>query len=189
MPDKLDKMLDSMIAGLKEKTGKTLDQWVAIAKKSGKSKHGEIVGWLKKEHKLTHGYASLVVRKTLVGLPRPSAGAGDEFVDAQYAGDKAALKPVYDKLISAIKAFGGDVEVSPKQAYVSLRRATQFALVQPSTKTRLDIGIKLKGMVPSGRLEASGSFNQMVTHRVRVEDAAQVDAQLIGWLKRAYDAA
>lgn len=189
MADKLDKMLDSMIAGLKAKTGKTLDQWVAVAKRSGKQKHGEVVGYLKKEHGLTHGYASLVVRTALVGLPRPSAGAGDEMIEAQYTGEKAALRPIYDKLIKAVKGFGADVEVSPKQAYVSLRRGTQFALVQPGTKTRVDVGIKLKGVAAKGRLEASGSFNQMVSHRVRVESADQVDAELIGWLRQAYGAA
>jgi predicted transport protein len=174
---------------LKEKTGKTLEQWVAVAKKSGATKHGEMVGILKRDHGLTHGYASLVVRTALVGLPNPSGEGGDGLVDGQYRGDKAALRPIYDKLLKAVKAFGGDVEVAPKQAYVSLRRGTQFALIQPSTKARMDVGIKLKGVKPQGRLEASGSFNQMVSHRVRIESTAQVDAQLIGWLKQAYNAA
>jgi hypothetical protein len=79
--------------------------------------------------------------------------------------------------------------VSPKKTYVSLRRSKQFALVQPSTKTRLDVGLNLKGVPPAGRLEASGSFNAMCTHRVRVETAADVDAALIGWMRDAYDRA
>ena len=86
-------------------------------------------------------------------------------------------------------AFGKDVEVSPKKAYVSLRRAKQFGIVQPSTKARLDVGLNLKGVAPAGRLEASGSFNSMVTHRVRVASAKDVDAELIGWLKEAYQSA
>ena len=83
--------------------------------------------------------------------------------------------------------FGKDVELAPKKTYVSLRRAKQFGLVQPSTKTRVDVGINLKGMPPTDRLEASGSFNAMVSHRVRVASAKEVDAELIGWLKRAYE--
>jgi hypothetical protein len=91
--------------------------------------------------------------------------------------------------MAAVRKFGPDVEVSPKKTYVSLRRSKQFGLVQPTTKTRVDVGINLKGMPPSGRLEASGSFNAMVSHRVRVETAADVDKALIGWLKEAYDRA
>jgi predicted transport protein len=109
-------------------------------------------------------------------------------VAAQYAG-KADLQPIYQRLVTAVRKFGADVEISPKKGYVSLRRSKQFGLVQPSTKTRLDVGINLKGVKPAGRLEASGSFNAMVTHRVRLGAVGDVDAELIGWLKQAYDAA
>jgi predicted transport protein len=114
---------------------------------------------------------------------------GDDLVAAQYAGDKAALKPIYDKVMKAVQGFGADLEVAPKKGYVSLRRKKQFALVQPSTKTRLDLGINLKGKPPAGRLEASGSFNAMVSHRVRLESVNDVDAEVVGWLKQAFDAA
>ena len=90
---------------------------------------------------------------------------------------------------NAVAKFGSDVEFSPKKTYVSLRRSKQFALVQPSTPERLDVGINLKGAAPGGRLEASGSFNAMVSHRVRVTAASDIDAELLGWLRAAYDAA
>ena len=86
-------------------------------------------------------------------------------------------------------AFGDDVELAPKKTYVSLRRKKQFGLVQPSTATRVDVGLNLEGRATSERLEASGSFNAMVTHRVRLSSAADVDASLLGWLREAYDAA
>ena len=114
--------------------------------------------------------------------------AADDLITAQYSGEKAALRPIYDRVMDAVTGFGDDVEVAPKKGYVSLRRSKQFALVQPTTKTRIDVGIQLKGVAPVGRLEASGSFNAMVSHRVRVENAAEVDAQLIGWMRQAYDA-
>ena len=88
-----------------------------------------------------------------------------------------------------IEAFGKDVELSPKKAYVSLRRSKQFGLIQPSTATRVDVGLNLKGLAPKGRLEASGSFNSMCTHRVRLESPKQVDAELVAWLREAYDKA
>jgi len=177
----------TMIANLREKTGKTLEQWVQIATKSGRSKHGEVVAFLKSEHGMTHGYANLVAHRTLKSAAGDSAP--DDLVSEQYAGAKSALKPIYDKLLAAVGKFGADVEVSPKKAYVSLRRNKQFAIVQPSTATRLDVGINLKGVEPAGRLEKSGSFNAMVTHRVRIEGIEQIDKELITWLKRAYDAA
>ena len=181
-----DDALASMIANLKEKTGKSLDQWVAIARKTGLAKHGEIVKHLKSEHDMGHGYANLVAQKTLAG----DTPAGDDaLLEAQYAGAKAGLRPMYNAIIAAVGKFGSDVEIAPKKTYVSLRRSKQFALVQPTTATRIDVGINLKGVEPGGRLEASGSFNSMVTHRVRVGSPAEVNAELIGWLKKAYASA
>jgi len=88
-----------------------------------------------------------------------------------------------------VRKFGKDVEIAPKKTYVSLRRSKQFALIQPSTKSRVDLGINLKGAKPTGRLEASGSFNAMVSHRVRLEKKADVDKEVVGWLKAAYEGA
>lgn len=177
----------SMIANLKENTGKSIDEWVRIATRGGVKKHGEIVAALKSEHGLTHGYANLVAHRALKSAA--SDADPDDLVTAQYAGAKAALRPIYDALVEALEKFGSDVELAPKKAYVSVRRAKQFAILQPSTATRLDVGINLKGAMPTGRLEASGSFNAMVSHRVRVASPGDVDQQLVGWLRQAYDAA
>ncbi len=181
-----EEQLQSMLRNLEEKTGNPLKHWLGVVKKSGIDKHGAIVKMLKSDHSMTHGYANLVAHKAL----QSSAGsAGEEdLVEAQYAA-KETLRPVYDRIVEAVQGFGGDVELAPKKAYVSLRRAKQFGLVQPSTKTRVDVGIQLKGIEPGERLEASGSFNAMVSHRVRISDAAEVDDELIGWLQAAYDAA
>lgn len=187
MPNSPDDALATMIRNLKEKTGKSLDEWVAIARGFGFSKHKEILTELKTRHGLTHGYANLVTLKALES-PAQAAGGDDGLVDAQYSGPKAALRPIYDQIVESVKAFGGDVEISPKKTYVSLRRNKQFGIVQPSTKTRVDVGINLKGVAPSGRLEASGSFNAMVSHKVAVATSDDVDDDLLGWLKQAYDA-
>src|SRR5438034_2387289 len=179
-----EEAMASMIANLPAKTGKSMDEWLAIAARSGKAKHGEIVKYLKGEHGLTHGYANQVALRAVTAA-NPAAD-GDDLVAAQYAGAKAALKPIYDKLLQVAKSFGGDIDVSPKKAYVSLRRNKQFAIIQPSTATRLDVGLNLKGVKPDGRLEASGSFNAMVTHRVRVGSVKEIDAELTNWLRQAY---
>jgi hypothetical protein len=174
-----------MVANFAAKTGKTMDQWLAIAAKSGKAKHGEIVKFLKSDHGLTHGYANLVALRA-VAAASPELADADP-VEAQYAGAKSSLRPIYDALLKAIHKFGSDVEVSPKKAYVSLRRNKQFAILQPSTATRLDVGLNLKGVPAAGRLEPSGSFNAMVSHRVRVTAVGEVDKELIGWLRTAYE--
>lgn len=178
-------MANAMIANMKEKTGKTLEQWMTIARKSGLAKHGEIVKMLKADHGLTHGYANLVAHKTLKS-DAGSASDSSDLVAAQYSGAKAGLKPIYDAVITAAKQCG-DVEISPKKTYVSLRRSKQFAIVQPSTKTRVDLGLNLKGEKAGGRLEPSGSFNAMVSHRVRLESPGDVDKAVRGWLKKAWD--
>jgi hypothetical protein len=182
-----DQAADTMIANLETKTGKSLDGWIAIVRKSGLSKHGEIVNMLKSEHGIGHGYANLVAHKA-AGSDAGST-AGEDLIAAQFSGPKAGLRPIYDSIIDAVSGFGPAVEIAPKKTYVSLRRSKQFGLVQPTTKTRIDVGLVLRDDEPAGRLEASGSFNAMVTHRVRVEDAAAVDAELIGWLRRAWEQA
>jgi predicted transport protein len=91
--------------------------------------------------------------------------------------------------MAEIQKFGDDVEIAPKNAYVSLRRKKQFAIIQPSTKTRLDVGLNIKGLAPSGKLEASGSWNAMCTHRIKVEDASGINEELIAWIRQAYDQA
>lgn len=178
--------LEVMAKNLKEKTGKDLAAWKKLAASSGETKHGRIVEHLKTAHGLGHGYANLVAHMHL-GTSALNADAGD-LVAEQYGGAKAALKPWYDTLAKAIVGFGSDVEFAPKKAYVSLRRTKQFGLIQPSTATRMDVGLVLKGVPAAGRLEAAGSWNAMCTHRVRVEDAKAIDKELLGWLKQAYDA-
>ncbi len=184
-----DAQLATMIANLEANTGKSLAQWVTLARKSGTGKHGALVAWLKATHGMTHGYANLVAHTTL----KPDAGStpagGNDPVAAMFPGDKAALRPIYDALLAGILRFGKDVEQAPKKGYMSLRRSTQFATLHPSTKARFDVGLKLKGTPPEGRLEAAGSWNAMVTHRVRLETAKDVDRELLAWLRQAYDQA
>ncbi len=184
-----EEMANQMIANMKEKTGKTLEQWLKIAKSMGHEKHGQIVKSLKTDHGMTHGFANLVAHKLLKSDAGSQSDAGTDLVAGQYGGPKADLRPIYDALIKTVKSFGKDVEIAPKKAYVSVRRSKQFALIQPSTKTRVDLGINLKGEKPSGKLEASGSFNAMVSHRVRLETVSDVDANVKKWLRKAYDAA
>lgn len=183
-----EEMKAAMIAALKEKTGKALDEWLPILRASGLTKHKELVNLLKAQHGLTHGYANMIALQAL-GSDSHTANDDAALIDAQYAGKKAAVRPIYDAVLVAVTKFGKDVAVAPKKAYASLRREKQFAILQPSTGTRLDVGLVLPGVEPTGRLEPAGSFNAMMTHRIRVANPSEVDKELVSWLRRAYDQA
>lgn len=178
--------LQTMVRNLEKQTGKSFEEWIKIVRASKLTKARQITDFLKAEHGLSFGYANTIALKAL-GSDAGSSTAED-LIEAQYAGAKAQLKPIYDALLAAVQKFGSDVEIAPKKAYVSLRRKKQFACFQPSTVTRMDVGINLKGTAPTARLELSGSFNAMVSHRVRITKEAEVDKELIGWLRKAYDA-
>lgn len=181
-----EEMAATMLASIPEKTGKTLPEWIKVLKAAGLEKHGEMVKLLKSEHGVTHGYANLIAVEVRKGGEETPA---DDLIEAQYAGPKADLTAIRDALLTLVTGFGDDVEIAPKKSYISLRRNKQFALVQPSTRTRVDLGINLPGREAAGRLEASGSFNAMVSHRVRLTAADEVDAELEGWLREAYERA
>ena len=186
MTDKLQAQAQKMIDNLEKNTGKPLAEWVTIARASGFEKHGQILKYLKTEHGFTHGFANLVAIKARETAASPKTA--DDLIDNQYQG-KESLRPIYDALMAAITDFGDDVVIAPKKAYVSLRRNKQFGLIQPSTKTRVDVGLNLAGDVVDGRLEKSGSFNSMVSHRIRLTSTDEVNDKLIGWLRQAYDQA
>ena len=182
-----DDMWDTVDAGLAKNTGRGLEAWVAVAKATGIGKHKALVDHLKAAEGLTHGYANSVALRAFAS---DASAIGEEaLMEAMFAGPKAALRPVYDRLVAIARGFGDDVALAAKKGYVSVRRSKQFAILQPSTKDRFDLGINLKGEPPAGRLEASGSFNAMVSHRVRLAGLADIDGEVEGWLKRAYERA
>ncbi len=176
----MDKALQTMINNMPEKTGKTLDEWFKILAKESFDKHTAAVKYLKTEHGVTHGFAN-----TIVTLFRESNQPVEDLVITQYS-SKESLKPIYEKLITIIGKFGDDITITPKKASVSLIRKHQFALIKPATKTRIDLGLKLKGVDVQGRLEDSGPFGAMCTHRIQLKTLADIDDDVISWLSAAY---
>ena len=183
----MDKSLHAMISNLEKKTGKKFEIWVQLVKSSGHIKHGDMLDFLMSGHGLTHGYANLIAMKAREKESGFAAPA-ETLVSKHYLG-KELLYSMYEMLIAAVSKFGNDEAISPKKTYVSLRRKKQFALVQPSTVTRMDIGINLKDTPFSDRLEKPGSFNSMCSHRVRIAKIDQIDQGLLDWIKAAYDQA
>lgn len=177
----------NQVKNLEEKTGKKMEEWIAIANNSNLEKHAEILNHLKTVHGIGHGYANLVVHYA----KQSHAGATEnpeELITEQYKG-KENLKPWYDRIMNEINMFGNDVTISPKKAYVSVRRKKQFAIIQPSLKTRLDVGVNIKGVEATGNIEAAGSWNSMCTHRIKLTDEKQISQELINWIKQAYEQA
>ena len=171
----------AQIRNIEARYGRPMSEWLAVIAASGLSKHTEVVAMLKTEHGMAHGAAHRVSL-----LSRQAASPVPASVDDLYTGKKAGLRPLHDRLMAVIEAFGADVTTTPKKGYLSIRRKKQFAMIQPSAAGRLDVGLILRQTPPSGRLEAAGSFNALFTHRVRVTSADEIDAALTDWLHTAY---
>ena len=173
----------SQARNIEQATGRSVDAWAALAKASGAERHGEIIAWLKATHGFSHGNANLVA----LTAKRGSVSTGsDDLVDAMYAGPKASLRPFHDHVVAIAQGFGEDVELAPKQAYLSLRRSRQFGTVGPGPRGVLEIGLNLPGVEPTGRLEAAGG---MCTHRLRLSSTDDLDSDVLAWLRAAYDRA
>jgi predicted transport protein len=157
---------------------------IEIVRASGIEKHGQAVAMLKAEYGIGHGNANLVVikaREADAGGARPD----DELVASHYAGRNAALRPAFDAVVGAVREFGLDVELAPKKSYVSLRRRKQFAQVGPAAG-QLEVCLNLPGNPGTDRLTP---ISGMATHRVRIADASGLDAELLAWLREAYERA
>lgn len=176
----LDKAVATQLANIQKKSGKSLDELAAIVRSSGLEKHSEIVAMLKKNLGLGHGDANAIAHQSKAA----PVAAGDGEI---YTGAKAPLKPVHDKLMAAITKFG-EFEIAPKKGYVSLRRKKQFAMIGPATNTQVEVGLNMKGVAGGERLKALPPGG-MCQYKVRVGAAGEVDAELIGWIKAAYDSA
>ena len=189
----VDRGLEAQIRNIEAQYGKPLSEWIALVHASGHTKHTEIVAFLKNSYGMTHGAAHRIALHARAAAGASSGGTaqttGDDPRADLYSGKKSGLQPIHDALITAIRALGPDIEQAPKQGYVSLRRKKQFAMIQPTTATRIDVGLILKDVPPAERLESAAGFNALFTHRVRVARIEEVDDQLRGWLQQAYDRA
>lgn len=186
----VDKALETQLKNIQTKTGKTLSQLYALLKKSGLTKHGEMRDLLKQDLGMGHGDANTVVhlymKSTQPAAPASSASP-DAAIDAIYSGAKAHFRPIHDKLMAAISKFG-EFEIAPKKTYVSLRRKKQFVMLGPATNTRFEVGLNMKGAKATARLLALPPGG-MCQYKVNLTEAKEVDQELLGWIKQAYESA
>lgn len=179
-----EKAVATQIANIEKQTGKTLAQLTAAIKKSGKTKHGEIRAWLMETYALGHGNANVVAH---LALKADEPSTGGDVLDEIYANKKAHLRPIHDKLMKAIAKMG-EHEIAPKKGYVSLRRKKQFAMLGPKTSDRFELGLNLKDDIKDTRVKIvpPGGMCQYI---VPLTSADEVDEKIIGYVKKAYDAA
>ncbi len=185
----LDKAVQTQLDNIQKKTGKSLTELAAIAKKSGLSKHGELRDMFMAKLGLGHGDANGLVHAILQsdGTRTAQGKSTDAVLDDIYSGAKATFRPIHEKLIKEINKFG-EFEIVPKKGYVSLRRKKQFAMIGPKTNTRFEVGINAKELKKSARLSEQPK-GSMCNYVVNVTDAKEVDAELVAWIKSAFEGA
>ena len=185
----LDKALQTQLDNIQKKTGMSLKELSSFVKKSGLSKHGEIRDMLKEKLGLGHGDANTLVHVVFQsdGARAAEGKSEDAVLGEIYSGAKAGFRPIHEKLMKEIQKFG-EFEVVPKKGYVSLRCKKQFAMIGPKTNSRFEVGINAKDFKKNARLleQPKGS---MCNYIVNVSDAKEVDAELVAWLKSAFDGA
>ncbi len=187
----MDKAVATQLANIEKRTGKTLAQLAKVVTGSGLARHGELVAMLKADLGMGHGDANTLVHHVLKSDGASAAAASgsdpDQLIDEIYSGPKAALRPIHDALMAAITRFG-PFEIAPKKGYLSLRGKKQFAMVGPATNSRVEVGLNMKGVLGTARLEAQKPGG-MCQYKVKVTATDEVDHELIGWIRQAYDAA
>lgn len=184
----IDKAVATQMANIVKRTGKSLPELTAIVKGSGLSRHGELVGMLKSTLGMGHGDANTLVHVVRgADEQRAPPESPDQVLDGLYTGAKAALRPIHDKLLAAVRDFGA-FEQAPKKTYVSYRRKRQFAMIGPATNTRVEVGLNAKGLAANDRLQEMPA-GRMCNYTVKLTNADEVDAELIAWIKAAFEAA
>lgn len=187
----IDKAFATQLINIEKRTGKSLEELTKIVRASGLTKHGEIRDMLKRDLGMGHGDANTLVHHVLKS-DNPDVAAAknlstDEVAAGLYTGAKAPLLPIHEKLMAEINKFG-EFEIAPKKTYISLRRKKQFAMIGPATNTRVEIGLNIKSLTPDERLIEQPAGG-MCNYKVKLTDAAEVNAELIAWIKQAFDSA
>jgi hypothetical protein len=186
-------MYQSSLAALKQKTGRTLEQWIKLAQKSGPATEKDRRAWLKAEHGLGMNYAGWIAEHSVGkgddGNPETYLRQAEEFIQNMFSGDKESLLPIYNELLSLGRSLGNDVKVCPGKTIVPLYRKHVFAQIKPTTRARIDLGLALKDTKVPKRLIDTGGLakKDRITHRIEITSLKNIDGEVKKWLKIAYE--
>ena len=187
----VDKAIETQLNNIQTRTGKTRDELFALIRESGLTRHGEIRELLQRDLGLGYGDANALANAFLKpagqGVAQAAEATTDASADTLYAGAKAELRPIHEQIMAGIATLG-PFEIAPKKGYVSLRRKKQFAMIGPGTKMRVEVGLNMKGAQATARLielPAGG----MCQYKVYLAEVTEVDAELMAWIKQAYESA
>ncbi|HWC95837.1 MAG TPA: DUF5655 domain-containing protein [Candidatus Sulfopaludibacter sp.] len=190
MPKSPKEMGQAIQRNLKAKSGRTFAEWVELARAENLGSRKERVVWLKSAHKLGTVTAMFIAAAAEGHAVDEEYADEDLLLSRMYGGERAALRPVYDAVTAMALKLGKDVELTVCKTYVGIRRRRQFAMIKPTTRTRVDVGLVLPKAKVDDRLVVAGSIgNDRMTHRIGVGARGEVDGEVKKWLKAAYDLA
>lgn len=179
---------------LPARTGRTLDQWAALVNASGIDERKDRIALLKNEHNLGTNSAWYIVdyaadRHSWDGDPAVYRAQAAKYVDDMFAGPKATLRPIFEAILAEARKLGKDVKVCPCKTIVPFYRSRVFAEVKPATKTRLELSFALAGVPFGGILKRNPRANEKdrLKHQIHLATPADVTADVLKWLKTAYD--
>lgn len=188
-------MVEKWVKELPEKTGRSLEEWIALVKKSGPPTEKERREWLKKEHKLATNTSWWIAERTEGKRGGGSEAeeylkAAEQFVRDMFGGRKAALAPLYRQLLDLGFGLGRDVKACPCKTMVPLYRRHVFAQIKPTTNTRIDLGLALGNRKTPKRLINTGGYEKKdrITHRMEITTGKDIDEEVKRWLRTAYEA-
>lgn len=189
-------MVQKWVTELKSKTGRSLEEWLALVKKEGPKDEKSRREWLKTKHKLGTNSAGWIAERaegkgTEDSDPEAYLQAAVQYVEEQYAGPKEKLRPIYDDLLALGLSQGPEAKACPCKTMVPLYRNHVFAQIKPTTNSRIDLGLSLthfKGKLPKRIIDTGGAAKKdRITHRIELKSASEIDAEVKKWLKTAYD--
>jgi hypothetical protein len=187
-------MVQNWQATLKEKTGRSLDEWIVLVRKSGPKSEKERRDWLREKHGFGTFSAMMLLDHVDTGTSDLDSGesylaAADRYVEDMFAGPKAALRPIYEALLDLGLAIGPGVKACPCKTIVPLYRNHVFAQIKPTTRTRIDMGFALGALPAEGRLIDTGGYakKDRITHRIPISSLDEIDREVRKWMKTAYD--
>ncbi len=189
-------MVQKWLAALKEKTGRSMEEWIALVKKEGPRDEKSRREWLKTKHKMGTNSASWIAERAEgkgweEDTPEAYMKAAVRYVEEQYAGPKEKLRPIFDELLTLGKSLGDDVKACPCKTIVPFYREHVFAQIKPTTNSRIDLGFALthyKGKLPKRLIDTGGvAKKDRITRRIEITAVEQIDDEVKKWLKTAYD--